>query len=179
MSPSVALALLAMGICVGLISGMMGIGGAIIVIPLLIMLFGLSQKQATGTCLAMLLPPIGLFATLVYARSGNVNWAYAGLLAAGFAVGGWLGARLVNTGWISPTTMRISFALLLIYIAANLLFRPGGRARAAFETSIMVAGFAIAYAVMRLLGRRWMRQPSWPEVYRSRVRHDAPDEYQI
>jgi uncharacterized membrane protein YfcA len=141
--------------------------------------FGMSQTKATGTSLAMLLPPIGIFAVLAYAREGNIAWRYAGLLALGFMIGGYIGAWIVNRGWIHPTAMRITFALFLIYVAGNLLFRPGGRARVAMETMLMVLGFAATYVVARLLGRRYMRMPAWGEVYRDRLRHHAPFDYEI
>ena len=85
---------------------------------------------------------------------------------------------MVNRGWIHPTAMRLTFALFLIYVAASLLFRHGGRARAALETSLLVGGFAITYILMRLLGRQWMRTPSWSETYRGKLRN-APYDYEI
>src|SRR5690348_18362250 len=78
------------GLAVGSIAGMLGIGGGVLVIPALVFLFGFSQKVAVGTSLAMLLPPIGIFALMPYWRDGNVRLGPAMLLAAGFAAGGLL-----------------------------------------------------------------------------------------
>jgi uncharacterized membrane protein YfcA len=173
-----ALLLITIGLGIGAISGMVGIGGGVLVIPALMILFGFTQQKANGTSLAMLLPPIGILAVLSYARAGNVNWVVAGLLALGFFFGAHFGAWIVNRGWIHPTAMRLTFALFLIYVAASLLFRTGGRARAALETSLMVGGFALTYTLMRLLGRKWMKTPSWSETYRNKLRY-GPYDYEI
>jgi len=141
--------------------------------------FGFSQIKANGTSLAMLLPPIGVFAVLAYAKHGNIDWYAAGLLAAGFAGGAFVGAWIVNRGWLDRDTLRITFALFLVYVAGNLLFRPGGRARVALETTLMIVAFAATYAAMRLLGRRYMRMPSWGDTYRDRLKHHVPYDYEI
>jgi uncharacterized membrane protein YfcA len=83
---------LLIGAFTGAIAGMFGIGGGVFVIPAMVYLFGFSQKAATGTSLAMLLPPIGLLAFLEFYRSGYVNVAAAILLIAGFVAGSWLSA---------------------------------------------------------------------------------------
>jgi uncharacterized membrane protein YfcA len=168
------------GFCVGVISGMVGIGGGVLVIPVLMIGFGFSQARANGTSLAMLLPPIGIFAVIAYARAGNIDWRYAGLLAAGFAAGAYVGARAVNAGLINPTALRICFALVLVYCAGRILFRPGGRARSAAEALLLAIGFALAYAVMRLLGRRLKASPSyWGMVYRQRQREPFEHDFEI
>ena len=171
--------LVLMGVGIGTVSGIVGIGGGILVIPLLMFFFGFTQQKANGTSLAMLLPPIGVLAVLTYAKAGNVNWAVAGLLAAGFTAGAYVGAWMVNRGMVNASAMRITFALFLAYVSASLLFRPGGHARAALETSLMVGGFAATYVVMRLLGRKWMRKPSWGNVYRGKLTQVAPYDYEI
>jgi uncharacterized protein len=155
------LALLLAGIAIGVISGMVGIGGGLLVIPLLVIFFRFSQQQAAGTSLAMLLPPIGIFAVLAYAKVGNINWPYAAILALGFALGGYIGARIINSGTISPTVLRVGFALFLVFVAANILFRSGGRARAALETSALVGSFLAAWLLFRFLGRIFLRHPKW------------------
>jgi uncharacterized protein len=175
----IALSLLLMGLLIGTLSGMVGIGGGLLVIPLLMFFFAFSQQKATGTSLAMLLPPIGGFAVIAYSRAGNIDWRFAGLLALGFTFGGYAGAWLVNKGLIHPTALRISLALFLIYVAASMLFRSGGRARSALETLLVIAGVAGFYVWMRLLGRKWMRTPCWGETYRNRLRHGTHIDYEI
>ena len=171
--------LLLIGLGIGIISGMVGIGGGVLIIPLLMFFFGFSQARANGTSLAMLLPPIGIFAVITYWNAGNVDWRFALLLALGFAVGAYVGGMMVNRGLINPTALRVGFALLLIYCAARLLFRPGGQARAALETSLMVAAFAMTYLAMRLLGRRWKRSPDWGAIYRSKRDDSVGYDYEI
>lgn len=90
--PHQLLLLLAVGAFTGAVSGMFGIGGGVFVIPAMVYLFGFSQKTATGTSLAMLLPPIGLLAALRFYRAGHVNVPAALLLIAGFLGGSYLSA---------------------------------------------------------------------------------------
>ena len=179
LSTSTAFLLLFIGLTIGFVSGMVGIGGGVLVIPLLMFFFGFSQARANGTSLAMLLPPIGIFAVITYWNAGNVDWRFALLLAFGFAVGAYVGGVIVNRGWINPTGLRVGFALLLVYCAARLLFRQGGQARAALETSLMVAVFALTWLAMRLLGRRWRRVPNPRAVYRSRLDDSVGYDYEI
>src|SRR4051794_12891672 len=155
--PSTIFLLLLLGVVVGLISGMVGIGGGVLVIPLLMLLLGMSQKEANGISLAMLLPPIGILAVMEYNRAGLIRWPVAIVLALGFVIGAPMGARLITKGWISETALRVTFALLLVYLAGRILFRTGGRARAALETLLLVIGFAAMYTAMRLLGRQWRK----------------------
>ncbi len=171
--------LVVIGLGIGMVSGMVGIGGGVLVIPILMFFFGFSQAKANGTSLAILLPPIGIFAVMSYWRAGNVDWRFAGFLALGFAVGAYVGATMVNRGWVNPTLLRVMFALLLVYCAGRILFRPGGRARGAMETSLLVAGFAIAYAVMRLLGQRWKQPSDWGRVYREKQSKTVDYDYEI
>jgi uncharacterized membrane protein YfcA len=80
----------------GVASGLFGVGGGIVLVPALIYWAGFSQHQATGTSLAVLLPPIGLAATIEYYRHGNVDVYAAILLAASMFAGGWVGAYFAN-----------------------------------------------------------------------------------
>jgi len=177
---SLFLSLLVTGVAIGVFSGMVGIGGGIMVIPALMFFYELDQAKANGTSLAMLLPPIGIFAVLSYARAGNVNWGYAALLAVGFAAGAYIGARLVNANLINPTALRIAFAMLLVYSACRLLFRGGTPAMSALQTSILMGAFAITYATLRLLGRKWERpSPNWGAVYRNKRSETYEYDYEI
>src|SRR5437764_11563390 len=88
--------LLGLGLVIGIISGMLGIGGGVLVIPALTFLFGFTQQMAVGTSVGMLLPPIGVFAFVRFYKSGQVDLPAAGLLALGFAAGAYVGAVLVT-----------------------------------------------------------------------------------
>jgi uncharacterized membrane protein YfcA len=180
MSIATALVVVIIGLAIGAISGMIGIGGGVLVIPILMIGFGFSQAKANGTSMAMLLPPIGLLAVLSYSRAGNIEWRFASLLAVGFAAGAYLGAKVVNSGKINPTTLRVLFAMLLLYIAGRVLFRTGGRAMAALETSLLIIGFTATFTVMRLMGRRWERPRSnWATIYRQRQSVNSEHDYEI
>lgn len=177
---TVIVALLLIGFAIGMVSGLVGIGGGVLIIPVLIFLFGFSQAQANGTSLAIMLPPVGLLAVLTYWRAGNVEWRYAALLAAGFAAGAYVGAVLLVSGRINPTALRVGFALLLVYCAGRLLFRSGGRAGAALQTSLLVAGFAATYLAFRWAGSRWERKHSaWARVYRAKLGRHEDHDYEI
>jgi uncharacterized membrane protein YfcA len=85
-----------MGILGGVAAGFFGIGGGIVIVPALIYGAGFSQHMATGTSIAVLLPPIGLAAALEYYRHGNVNIRAAAILAATLFIGSWVGAYFAN-----------------------------------------------------------------------------------
>jgi uncharacterized membrane protein YfcA len=106
----------------GAASGLLGIGGAVLMIPLLVAVLGLTQHEAQGTSLAVMLPPVGLPGVLVYAgaREG-LPWLLIGCVAGGFLLGGALGARLARRV-AGPALVR-GFALFQLTVAAGLLWR--------------------------------------------------------
>ena len=85
-----------LGLVAGVFGGMLGIGGGAVLIPALVYLFGLTQHQAQGTTLAIMVPPIGLLAAWRYWQAGNVKLSIDGFVCLGFFVGGLLGASLVQ-----------------------------------------------------------------------------------
>ena len=105
-----------LGLLTGVFSGMFGLGGGVIIIPALVFLFGLSQHQAQGTTLALLVPPIGLLAAWQYYKQGYVDLKIAAFVCLGFFFGGLLGAKLV-VGLPEPLLRRLfGVALLMISI---------------------------------------------------------------
>jgi uncharacterized protein len=105
-----------LGLATGIFSGLIGLGGGIILVPALVFIFKLSQPQAQGTTLALMVPPIGLLAAWTYWKEGCVDLRIAALVAAGFFIGGLLGAKLA-TGVSTAVLERIfGVALLLISI---------------------------------------------------------------
>jgi uncharacterized protein len=108
-----------LGLVAGAVSGLVGIGGGIIIVPALVLLFGFSQKMAQGTTLALLVPPIGIFAALAYYKDGYVNLRAAGLIVIGFLIGSFLGARYVTR--LSNVTITRIFAVFLIAVAIRML----------------------------------------------------------
>jgi uncharacterized membrane protein YfcA len=99
------------GALAGVAAGLFGVGGGIVLVPALIYWSGFNQHLATGTSLAVLLPPIGLAATLEYYRHGNVDLHAAALLAAGLFTGAWLGAYLANQ--MKGPHLRLAFGVFV------------------------------------------------------------------
>ena len=112
---------LALGLVIGVVSGLGGIGGGALLIPALVFMYGMSQHKAQGTSLAMLLLPTGIFAFWKYYKAGQVDIRLAILVAIGFALGGWVGGTWAVH--LSDATLRRGFAILLIFIAVRMLFK--------------------------------------------------------
>jgi uncharacterized protein len=109
------------GVFAGAISGLIGIGGGIVVVPCLIFIFGFSQHVAQGTTLAMLIPPIGILAALAYYKQGHVNFAVAGLLCLGFALGGYFGAKIAVV--CPEVILRKIFGICFLLIAGYMIIK--------------------------------------------------------
>jgi uncharacterized protein len=107
------------GLVAGVVSGLFGIGGAIVIVPSLVLLVKLPQHTASGTSLAALLLPVGLLGAIEYYRRGQVNVAFAGILAAGLFFGALLGAQVA--GGLSDTMLRRAFGVFLLLVAGKLL----------------------------------------------------------
>ena len=111
---------LLLGLAAGIISGLIGVGGGIIIIPALIFLFGFSQHQAQGTTLALLVPPIGLLAAWTYYQQGYVDLKVAGYMCVGFFLGGLLGAKFAVG--LSNTVLERVFGVALLLISLKMIF---------------------------------------------------------
>jgi len=108
------------GIVAGIAAGFFGIGGGVVVIPMLIYFFGMTQHEAQGTSLAFLLAPIGILAFINYYKAGHVNLNYAVVLAITFIVGSYLGSKWAIK--IPTDIMKKSFAVLIILLGIKMLF---------------------------------------------------------
>ncbi len=113
-----ALGGLAIGASAGILSGLVGIGGGIIIVPALIYFFGMDQKTAQGTSLAVLLPPTGLLAFVQYYRAGHVDLKIGLLLVVGLLLGGWFGGGFAQA--LPQLALRRIFAVVLVIVAAQL-----------------------------------------------------------
>jgi uncharacterized membrane protein YfcA len=111
---------LLLGAVVGVISGLVGVGGGAFLIPALVYFYGMSQIKAQGTSIGTLLLPIGAFAFWTYYKAGQVDLKLALLIAAGFALGGWVGGAWAQH--LSALVLRRGFAALLLLLAAKLIF---------------------------------------------------------
>ncbi|WP_321474295.1 TSUP family transporter [uncultured Paludibaculum sp.] len=114
------LLLLAIGLVAGILGGMFGIGGGLVIIPGLIFLLKMEQFDALGTCLAALIPPVGLLGAYEYYRQGHMNMKYAGLVALGLFIGFYFGAKI--TLGLSPVVARRGYAIFLVLVAAQMLW---------------------------------------------------------
>lgn len=108
-----------LGLTAGVLSGLIGIGGGVIIVPALVFLFGLSQHQAQGTTLALLVPPIGILAAWTYYKQGYVDIRIAALVAGGFLFGSLVGAKIA-TG-LSNVVLEKLFGLALLLIAIKMI----------------------------------------------------------
>lgn len=113
------LILIVIGIITGFMAGMLGIGGAIIMIPALVIFIGFSQQMAQGTSLAVMLPPVGIIAAFNYYKAGAVNIKFALILAICFLVGSYFGSKLA-LNMPQPLLKKI-FGVLLLLVAAKML----------------------------------------------------------
>jgi len=108
------------GLIGGAISGVFGIGGGTIMVPAFVILFGLTQHQAQGTALAVMLPPVFILAVLKYYSAGNVKIQMAGFIALGFLFGAMIGAHYVQG--ISDAHLKKAFGIFMILIGVKMAF---------------------------------------------------------
>jgi uncharacterized membrane protein YfcA len=109
-----------LGLAAGILSGLIGIGGGTIIVPALVLFFGMSQHLAQGTTLALLVPPIGILAAWQYYREGYVDLHVAGLICLGFVIGGLAGAKMATS--LSNTVLERIFGAALLLISLKMIF---------------------------------------------------------
>lgn len=108
------------GLTAGVVSGMLGVGGAIIIVPALVFFFGMTQHQAQGTSLAVLLLPVGFLAFWNYYRQGHVNLKMAFVVILAFFVGGYLGSVLAVH--LPEKVLKTGFGILIIVLGLRMIF---------------------------------------------------------
>ncbi len=111
--------LLVVGILAGFLSGMVGVGGGIIIVPALVYFLSFSQQQAQGTSLFLLLLPTGIFAVMNYYKAGYVDWKVALIISSTFLLGGFLGSKLAIS--IDQNTVKKVFAVFVIIVGLRML----------------------------------------------------------
>jgi len=107
------------GLIAGMLSGLIGVGGGIIMVPMLL-LMGFTQQQAQGTSLAALLPPVTLFAVINYNKAGFIDWRYAIIISSLFIIGGYFGSKIAIN--IDQRTLKKIFGGLLLLVAGKMIF---------------------------------------------------------
>jgi uncharacterized membrane protein YfcA len=120
MSAQTIVLLIIVGLLAGMLSGLVGLGGGVIIVPALVFFLGFSQHQAQGTSLGILLLPAGIFAVLNYYQKGYIDIKVVLLLFVGFLVGGWLGSKISLS--LPEAMLKKVFAIALVLIAAKVLF---------------------------------------------------------
>lgn len=113
-------AYIVLGLVAGILSGLIGIGGGIIVVPALVFLFGFSQHSAQGTTIALMVPPIGILAAWEYYSNGMVDLKAASILCIGFVLGGYFGAKLAIG--LPKYYLEKFFGLALLLVSLKMLF---------------------------------------------------------
>ena len=108
------------GLMAGILSGFVGVGGGIIIVPSLVFLLGMSQHSAQGTYLFVLCLPVVFLALFNYWKEGQVNWKFGLIIAITFFIGGFVGSKLSLK--LSPSLVQIIFGLIMAYVSFRLLF---------------------------------------------------------
>jgi uncharacterized membrane protein YfcA len=120
MDVSTLLILIAIGVFAGMLSGFVGVGGGIIIVPALMWALGFTQHQATGTSLAVLLLPVGILAVWNFHKAGSLDWRAALIISATFVVGAYFGSKLSLS--VKPEMVKKVFGGLMIIAAIKLIF---------------------------------------------------------
>jgi len=120
MDTTTIISLVVIGLLAGFLSGTMGIGGSVVMIPLLILWVGFTQHQAQGTSLAVLSVPVTLLAAFNYYKEGHVNWKFAAIMAVTFILGGYLGSKFAIS--INQTVLKKIFGGVLLLVALKMIF---------------------------------------------------------
>lgn len=119
MSGEMIITLAIVGLLAGVLSGLIGVGGGIIIVPALIFFLGFTQKQAQGTSLGLLLLPIGILAVINYYRAGYIDVKVVLVMALAFVAGGFLGSKIALV--ISEAALKRIFAIVLFYTGFKML----------------------------------------------------------
>ena len=119
MTVQIVITLIIIGLCAGMLSGLIGVGGGIIVVPALVFFLGFSQHEAQGTSLGLLLLPVGILAVANYYKQGFIDIKVVAIMCLSFVVGGWLGSKVSLV--LPEETVKKIFAIILFYTAFKML----------------------------------------------------------
>ena len=119
MDTQTVLILVAIGIIAGILSGFVGVGGGVVIVPALVYILGMTQYQAQGTSLFVLLLPVGILAVHNYWKTSNINWQFGLIIAVTFVVGGYIGSKLALR--ISPSLVRLIFGVIMAYVSFRMI----------------------------------------------------------
>lgn len=119
------LLLLLIGLLAGALSGFVGVGGGVIIVPAMVYLLGMTQMQGQGVSLAVLMLPVGVLGVMNYYKAGHVNFNFAFVIAAGFVVGSYFGSKYALR--LPEHKVKFIFGLFLLYIAGQMLWKSGSK----------------------------------------------------
>ena len=120
MTTQTIIIIILIGIFAGILSGFVGVGGGILIVPALVMAMGMSQFEAQGTSLFVMLIPVGILAVFNYAKADFVNWKVGVIIAIAFVLGGFFGSKLALK--LSPSLVKLIFGIIMAYVSVRLIF---------------------------------------------------------
>ncbi len=169
---------MAIGLVIGSVSGVLGIGGGVLLVPALIWLCGFDARKATGTSLAILIPPIGLPAAWSAYEAKQVDLTAALWIACAFMIGAYASRSLVN--YVPVDWLRLGFGLIMIYVAMRFILNSDSEASSAAAglTAALLAW--LGYFGLKWLGRRHLPPPMLAEqIQQKHEQQPRAGDYQI
>ena len=119
MTTQTIIILVLIGIVAGILSGFVGVGGGILIVPALVYFLGMSQHEAQGTSLFVLLLPVGILAVINYSKSGQMDWKFGLVIALTFVIGGYIGSKLALK--IHPSVVKLIFGGIMALVSIKLI----------------------------------------------------------
>jgi len=108
------------GIFAGMMSGFIGIGGGVIIVPALVYFMGVTQHTAIGTSLLLMLPPIGILAVMNYYKASHINWGYGLVIAIAFIIGGYFGSKISLR--LNANVVKMVFGIFMLYVSIKMIY---------------------------------------------------------
>ena len=122
MGTSTLLILITIGVCAGIMSGFIGVGGGVIIVPALVFFLGFTQHEAQGLSITTMLPPIGVLAFYSYYQHGAItktSIGYGAIIALAFVVGGYIGSKISLK--LSPNLIKLIFGVFMLFVAFKMI----------------------------------------------------------
>jgi len=119
------LVLVLVGLFAGALSGFVGVGGGIIIVPAMIYFMNMNQMQAQGVSLALLMLPVGILGVMNYYKAGHIQFSYVLIIAMGFVLGNYVGSKYAMR--VPEHKIKFLFALLMLFVAVQMLWKSGAR----------------------------------------------------
>ena len=123
--------LLMVGLMAGALSGFVGVGGGIIIVPAMIYFMNMNQMQAQGISLALLMLPVGVLGVVNYYKAGHIQFSYVLLMAVGFIVGNYFGSKYAMR--VPEHKIKFFFSVLMLYVAVQMLWKSGSKWMSEFQ----------------------------------------------